>query len=384
MAAGFIYLEINTSSAPKRDNQPNGDVVDTERNKNSTTVILADGLGSGIKANIYATMCVSRLNELLRHGFSLRKAFGNVIKTMSDAPSKDLPYTAFSIARVLNNGMTTVLSFDTPPPIIISNRYATLPKQNVYTIGNSIISQVDFSLRPGESILLLSDGITQAGIGKGRNYGWSIEDIITFINYELSHGRQLKDIPNVVRQRANDYWLGRAEDDCTAVLVYCRKGRAANILTGAPASHDRDEVVVRRFFAHEGYKIICGGTTAKIAARVTGEQLSIDEFFASPITPPAYTLKDVDLVTEGAVTLNQLYNILDVEPSLLDKKNPVTELAAFIRAADRINFFVGGSINPATSDISFVQLRILPRRTIIPLIAEKLREKGKLVIIEWI
>ncbi len=383
MAAGYIHLEVNVSSSPKREGHPNGDVVHTERYKNATTVILADGLGSGVKANIYATMCVSRLNELLRQGFSLRKAFRNVIQTMSDAPAKDLPYAAFSMARVLNNGLTTILSFDTPPPVIVSGRYATLPKPNVYTIGNSIISELSISLKPNESFVLMSDGITQAGIGKGRNQGWQIEDITEYINYELSHGMSLNEIPALLKKRARDFWLGKPEDDCTALLAHSRKGTVANILTGAPESPNRDDSTVRRFFEHEGFKIVCGGTTAKIVSRVTREILSIDESFASPITPPAYTLKNVDLVTEGAVTLNQLYNIIDADPEKLEKKNPVSELASYIRVADRINFFVGGSINPANDDISYVQLRILPRRTIVQLLAEKLREKGKLVIVEW-
>lgn len=381
---GYVHVEAIISQESKKIGKPCGDVVIVNRSKNSTDIIVCDGLGSGINANIFAVMCASRLKELLSCGFSLRKAFKSLAKTMSEAPQKDLPYSAFSIARILSNGVASVLSFDMPPPIIISSRYASLPKQSIHVRGVSVIAEANFTLSPYESILLISDGIAQAGIGKGLSEGLKIEGVIDHINAILPRGVSIKDLPELVRLKAKELWLGKPEDDSTAVLASCRKGAVVNIFTGAPSLPEKDDLIVKKFINQEGYKIICGGTTSKIVSRHLNAPLEIKESYKDSISPPAYAIKGINLVTEGAVSLNQLYNILDANPYMLDKKNPVSELFYFLKTADRINFTVGLSVNPASSDISFVQQRILPRRKIIPLIADKLREEGKLVVIEYV
>ncbi|HPB56794.1 MAG TPA: hypothetical protein PLB68_12615, partial [Candidatus Aminicenantes bacterium] len=59
----------------------------------------------------------------------------------------------------------------------------------------------------------------------------------------------------------------------------------------------------------------------------------------------------------------------------------VSRLCNLLREADRIYFWVGGSRNVAHGDLSFLQRGILPRQTILPLLAEKLRNQGKLVVL---
>lgn len=129
-------------------------------------------------------------------------------------------------------------------------------------------------------------------------------------------------------------------------------------------------------------KIVCGATTAKIVARHLGQELSVYENYQSTIAPPSYEIDGIDLVTEGVITLNQVYNVWDEDSSKLEKFSPVTDLFSLLYVADRVNIFHGQSDNPADGDISFIQTRVLSRKIIIPLLAEKLRDEGKLVVIE--
>ena len=126
------------------------------------------------------------------------------------------------------------------------------------------------------------------------------------------------------------------------------------------------------------------GQQQKSFAQESGIKLELEESLFDPLTPPAYSIEGIDLVTEGAVTLNQLYNIWGFDRNKMNKKNPVTELYDFILSADRINLFVGGAINMATNDISYKQMHILPRYKIIPLLTEKIQEMGKLVVTEHV
>jgi hypothetical protein len=167
-------------------------------------------------------------------------------------------------------------------------------------------------------------------------------------------------------------WGEKPGDDCTAVGAICRWGRALNILTGPPRDRSHDSEVVSRFLLAEGAKVVCGATTAELVARVLGTQLAADSESPSLVAPPKYVLTGVDLVTEGAVTLNQVYNVLDADSAAFDEESGVTEPHDLLVGAD----------NPAHEHTSFRQRGILPRRTIVGLLAARLDAAGKLVSID--
>lgn len=381
---GYVHVEIETSQATKKTNTACGDVVYTERNANSTLIILADGMGSGVKASIYATICVSRLKELIHQGFSLRQAFAAMVKTMNQAAKENLPYAVFAIARIINDGLAVVLSFEMPPPIYISKGFASPLKGRTTTIDKSIITETNCYLSVGEGLMLVSDGVTQAGLGRGLAEGLGSEGVCKLINASISEGKKLFEIPHQLQTKIYSICKNNNDDDVTSVLAYTRVGSTVNILTGPPVNKGRDYDVARQFFSLDGVKIVCGGTTSSIISKFLNKKIEIDNRYANHFTPPKYSIDGVDLVTEGAVTLNQLYNVIDENREELDDYNPVTELYDYLMNADKINFFIGSSYNPASDDIGFIQQGLLTRKKIIPLLAEKFRELGKVVVMEEI
>lgn len=376
---GYLYYEVITEQTSKRLDKPCGDVVDTERDKSATIHILCDGVGSGIKANIAASMCVARLKELLRNGFTLRHAFTNVARTMEEARKKDLPCAFFTVARVLSDGVAVILNYEMPEALFVAKRYSTHLKSVTQNFYDGVIGETSCTLDKGEGIILMSDGITQAGLGKGFQNGWGIENVNKFVNDELRRGVDIKELPVRLINQAKKIWKQRCEDDLTVSLIHGRRGRIINLLTGPPIDPDRDEEIVNSFLSNEGLKIVCGASTAKIVARVLNKELEIDPSFNSAIAPPNYEIEGIDLVTEGAVTLNQLYNIWGESMENLEKNSPVTELYALLNVADKVNLFLGGSKNPAGDDISFKQSGILKREKIVPLLINKFIDDGKIV-----
>ncbi|NLC59442.1 MAG: SpoIIE family protein phosphatase [Armatimonadetes bacterium] len=384
MERGYIHVEVDTCQIPKRPEAPCGDLVLCERTSASTTVLLCDGLGSGIRASIAANMASARLLALRRRGYSLRGAVTSLVRTMAEAKGTDLPYAAFTVACVLNDGVATCLSYECPPPILVTQRYAQALQPRSVTLEGGVVSEASFHLSPGEGFLLVSDGITQAGLGAGYPRGWGIEGVAKHVSECLRDRVRLHDLPQRVLSQACRLSRGIAGDDCTAALAYCRRGSTVNILTGPPADPANDSAVVKRFLLMEGVKIVCGGTTAQVVARVLGRKVTLEEHPESLLAPPCYRIEGIDLVTEGAVTLNQIYNVLDEDPSAFAEVSAVTDLHALVTAADRVNILMGGAVNPATSDISFRQKGILTRRAIIPLLARRLEDAGKLVVVEHV
>jgi hypothetical protein len=381
MVAEYVHVEVETAQSSKRPEWPCGDVTACDRNEAATTIVCADGIGSGVHAHIAAELCVSRLLELLRLGTSLQKATASIVRSMERNREPKGAFAAFTVARILNDGMATILAYEAPATILISRRHAvTLPTRST-ELGGAIVAESECCLEADDALLLMSDGITQAGLGHGLPQGWQTEGVLRFVNHGLREGRLLKEIVDSVHCEARRLWV-EGGDDCTAVMALCRRGQIVNILTGPPSSPGSDVPFVRRFLQSEGLKIVCGGTTAEIVGRVLGVPLSVEREPQSMVAPPRYELPGIDLVTEGAVTLNQAYNVLDEDLGNFIEDSGVTELCALLQVADRVNLFVGGAKNKASGNISFRQCGILTRENIVPLIAQKLRVAGKLVVVE--
>ena len=101
--------------------------------------------------------------------------------------------------------------------------------------------------------------------------------------------------------------------------------------------------------------MICGGTTASLAARYLGRPLNTDIDYLDPEVPPISHLQGVDLVTEGVITISKVLEYAkayldgtDLNPKWLTGKDGASQIARilFERATD-IQFFVGKAINPA-------------------------------------
>lgn len=387
---GYVHVEIDTCQSPRKAGGLCGDVVSFERTARGTTLICSDGIGSGIRANIAATMTVSRLEELLRRGYSLREAVAGLAGTMARAKEEDLPYACFSVARINTDGEATVLFYEMPPAIFVSTRrFATVLPRRPLVLDSAMVHESSCYVEAGEALMVVSDGITQAGLGSAELHdGWGVEGVCRYVNTKLSAGLPAERLPASVHfeaQKLSEEPGGAVHgDDCTVALARCRPGRTVNILTGPPGQRKEDGAVVRRFAELEGAKVVCGGTTAKIVARHTHQRVTVRQDVSSLIAPPDYELRGVDLASEGAVTLNQAFNILDEDPSRYEKATGVTRLCELLRAADRVLFIVGRTQNVGHDDISFRQRGILPRETIVPLLAEKLQKAGKLVTVEYV
>lgn len=380
---GYLHYEINEAQSSKNRGTPCGDVVDFYRSESSTVLVISDGLGSGIKANVAANMTISRIINLMKHGHSQREAFTSLMKTMNTNWGTEMPFAVFSVLKILSNGETTILSYEMPAPVFVGKRSTTVLKGRNITIGKALISEYNCYIEPGEGILLFSDGVSQAGIGKTYTLGWESEGVSEYANELISKGVNNYELPEYVHDSARVIWAENKGDDVTVAGLFCRPGKNVTVFSGPPVSKRDDAEVIRRFMLRDGVKVICGATTAMIYAKYSGRKLLVEQDESS-ITPPAYKIEGVDYVTEGAVTLNQVYNLIDEPISNVDNNSIVGKLLILLKNADKITFFLGKSPNMASGDILFRQQGILMRQKIIPLIADSLRKKGKFVVVHEI
>lgn len=138
------------------------------------------------------------------------------------------------------------------------------------------------------------------------------------------------------------------------------------------------------FFAKEGQHVVCGGTTASIAADYLGEKVEVSAYSPDPDIPPISTVNGIDLVTEGIITLDKV--LIYAKDYLADNKSfeqwnykkDGASLAArklFEEATD-INMFIGRAENPAHQDMP---INFNVKMQIINELADCLEQMGKRV-----
>ena len=376
----YIHTDIFAVQSPKKLHHPCGDAYGILRDLKATTILLADGLGSGIKAHIAATMCVARLKELISGGVSIREAFKSVTDTMDKAWGSGDPFAVFTVARILNNGQTTILSYEMPPPILVNPVYCQILQERVYTQKKAIIHETYCMLTKEEGILLMSDGITQAGIGILFSNGWESEGVLRFVKSQLDGSRiNGEELTHNIHAKGRSYWPSNKGDDCTVVLAINRKGITVNLICGPPLNPENDEAFAKDFIQSEGIHIVCGGSTAKVISKAVGKKLEVQES-CSPVTPPAYKIDGLEMVTEGVVTLNQVYHLLNESGIEISTDTIPGELAWFLKMADRINIWEGTASNRGHDQIEFKLQGLFNRSQIIKTLKAKLESMGKLVV----
>lgn len=375
-----MHVDLLSLQKPKRAYTICGDLIVQERTAEASTIALFDGIGSGAKANISATLNAAMLIEMLKNGFTLREAGEKIAASMHAARSSNIPFAAFAVARILNDGHATILTYEMPPPIFIQPGAAYIAGQRFFTMGGEVVGESHFSLRKGYGIMLVSDGVSQAGMGVNNFEGWGMNKLAYYVSEQMRIGRDFEATSRSILNTVERLDGGYCADDTSIVVLTARKGSTVNIMTGPALDKKRDEEMVKAFLEAPGVKMVCGSTTAEIVARHSGKKVGNCRVQGSYISPPQYYIDGIDIATEGAFSLNQLYNILDYNDAIYDKESCVSEMALLLKAVDRIVFWLGGAENSAHNGIVFTQLGLFPRKKIIPFLEEKLRKMGKLVV----
>ena len=333
-----------------------GDHIEViESEDQSTVVVLSDGLGSGVKANILSTITSKIIATMLSEGLSLEECVETIAATLPVCSVRGVAYSTFTILHVQNNATAEILQYDNPQVIFLRNDTSIAYPTTEMHVGGKKIYRSVIPLQEGDIFVAMSDGCPHAGIGLSFNFGWKREDIIEYFETIVPAGYTAKTLATMLIDECNRLYGGKPGDDASACVIKIRKREPMNILFGPPYNRDDAERMMSLFFSKEGKHIICGGTTSGIAAKYLGKPLEASLNFQSPGVPPIAHIEGVDLVTEGVITVNR---VLEYAKDYLGEnkfyedwcfKHDGASLICrllFEEATD-INFYVGRAINPA-------------------------------------
>lgn len=378
-----LHAEIGSAQISKIGEELCGDNLEIVRTSRSTIVVMSDGLGSGVKANILATLTTKIAVSMLKRGIPLEEVVNTIAETLPVCKQRKIAYSTLHIVIITADGNATVVEFDSPRSFLIrSNHVVPFPCEEKL-ISGKIIRVGRLPLQENDIIIAVTDGVVHAGIGGLLKLGWGWEGISHKL-YEDS----LLEVPagQIAAQLINcaeGYYLGRPGDDSSVVAVKIRHPRQLTLFTGPPADPRNDEKIVRRFLGQPGKKIIAGGTTANIVSRLTGNPLTVDLAYYDPDIPPIGYLSEIDLVTEGVLTLNAVIERIERADILQNTRlqDGAARLARLLLEADIITIFAGSAVNPAHQNPNFPsQLNI--KTQVLEKLYKVLISHGKEVTIE--
>lgn len=347
--------------------------------------VMSDGMGSGVKANILATLTCTILGRLLEHGIPLSQCVDTLAASLPLCRDRRMAYATFTAAQ-LEGDKVFLVEYDNPPAILLRQGRAVKDRCMVRFVGDKEIHERSIDIQSGDVLIFMSDGVTHSGIGRKNQDGWSQEEIESFLISQWDEERPAAELAAILDRQCSALCENTLEDDRTiAVLRFCGR-KTANLLMGPPENPGDDDKMLQLFFGKMGAHLVCGGSTSGMVGRYLGKPVEAVQGSGSGKIPDMASLEGLDLVTEGIITLCGTLELCDKiarEPErVLELGESPEELLykALFLDSSNVNIFFGTAANKAHehTDISFEN-----KLDAIRSLEDKLLQAGKTVKVQY-
>ena len=367
-----------------------GDHVDIAQDGDSTVIVLADGLGSGVKGSILSTLTSKIISTMMTAGLPIEECVSTIAATLPVCSERGVAYSTFTIIHLIGNETAELIQYDNPLVVFLRGGQNTDYPRMEMNIGGKRIFKSVIKLQEDDLFVAMSDGCPHAGIGTAYNFGWQREDIIAFLEPVSLAGYTAKTLSTILIDECNKLYGGEPGDDATACVVRIRRRVPMNLLFGPPANRDDCTRMMSLFFSKEGKHIVCGGTTASLVAQYLNKPLCPTLAFESPDVPPIAKIEGVDLVTEGVITVNKVVSYAknylegneEYETWSMKRDGASLICRLLFEEATDINFFVGRAVNPAHQNPD-LPINFNIKMNLVNALSASLEQMGKRVKISY-
>ncbi len=386
-----LCCEIGWKSINHDGEQLCGDHVDiVEQGEDSSVIVLADGLGSGVKASILSTLTSKIISTMMAEGLPLEECVSTIAATLPICSVRGVAYSTFTIIHLIHNETAEIIQYDNPNVIMIRDMKLYDYQRIEQNIGGKRIFRSVIELKEGDVFVAMSDGCPHAGMGLVYNFGWKWEDIADYMATVVPAGYTAKTLSAMLVDECDKLYGFAPGDDATACVVKVRKREPMNLLFGPPRHRDDCNRMMSLFFSKEGKHIVCGGTTSSIAAAYLGKQVKTSLNFVKSDVPPIAEIEGVDLVTEGVITISK---VIEYAKDALGNNELYSQWGyghdgaslicrmLFEEATD-INFFVGRAVNPAHQNPE-LPINFNIKMNLVSELSQSLKEMGKRIKVSY-
>ena len=220
-----------------------------EKDDGSTIIVRADGLGSGVKANILSTLTSKILSTMMAQGMKVEDCVETMAQTLPVCSVRGVAYSTFTIIYIRDNDEADIIQYDNPDVILLRNGQNYDYPQTISDICGKKISRSTIKLCEDDIFIAMSDGCIHASIGQELNFGWDRNEIIEFMESFFQVGFTAKTLNTILLDECYKLYGGQPGDDTTACTVRIRKREPMNLIIGPPSNRDDCNKMMALFFS---------------------------------------------------------------------------------------------------------------------------------------
>ncbi len=387
-----VTLDVSYKSLHKHHEELCGDKVEILKTDNADIIILADGMGSGVKANILATLTSKILGTMFLNGAGIEECVQTIVKTLPICKVREVAYSTFSILQIFNTGEAYLVEFDNPACVFIRNGKLLDVPFTERMIEGKKIREYRFHVEVNDCFILMSDGVIHAGVGKALNFGWTWDSMAEYsvkaTNETLSSSR----LTSILSKACDDLYMQCPGDDTTVAVARVMDSKPVNLFTGPPLNPVDDTNAVTAFMSGKAKRIVSGGTSANIVSRILRKPILTSLEYTDPDLPPIAYIEGIDLVTEGVLTLTRALQLMrryinkDIDENFfleLDRKNGGSQIAKMIiEECTELHLFVGRTMNEAHQNPG-LPFDLSIRMNLITQLIDIIKKMGKRVYVQY-
>mgnify|MGYP001147170582 CR=1 FL=1 len=385
-----LFIEFDHGSLNKYLEPICGDHIDVVNQNDQLVIVLADGLGSGVKASILSTLTSKIISTMISQGMSLKDCIETIAHTLPICKKRGIAYSTFTVMRFIESTRVEIIEFDNPEVILIRDSIDYPIQRTEKEVSGKTIYYASLELQEEDIFISMSDGCVYAGVGNEFNFGWQKEQISDYMKAFYKADMTAKNLVKILLEKCQKLYDYKPGDDTTVGIARVVKREPLHLMIGPPKKNFEDQRVMKLFFSKAGKKVVCGGTTSELVAKYLHQELKTSIQYIDPNIPPIAYIPGVDLVTEGVITINKvLENIKDYVKDNQTyqrwgyKKDGASLLTRMlIEKSTDIHFYVGQAINPAHQNPDLpIQFNI--KMQLVEALSHALKDMGKQITMSY-
>ncbi|MBR3889430.1 SpoIIE family protein phosphatase, partial [bacterium] len=253
-----MFIDISCTQRKKYNQNAYGDYFTSKRYSDTGKVlaVLSDGLGSGIKANILATMTATMLLKFMEEGSGIKQSCETVLNSLPVCQVRKISYSTFSALDCDYQGNAMIIEEGNPQFIwfregkVLEPMYEEITSKN---FPNRHMHVYHLKLQANDRLIFCSDGVTQSALGSKRyRLGLRREGLIEIIKEEVAKNPEISssELSQAIVTKAIAKEPDKLpKDDVSAACVYYRKPRKAIVFTGPPYNQEQDNFYAKSFIS---------------------------------------------------------------------------------------------------------------------------------------
>lgn len=237
-ADGKLCWELGIVRQAKNGEIVCGDTARVSWEHDDVRIVLSDGLGSGIQAAIASTLTAALVSAMSRR-FSVEEMMRTIEAVLPVTKKHGLAYATFSLAAT-DGRRVRLLQYDNPSALFLRDGVSLHYPYETLITGEKRILESALSMKPGDMLVLFSDGISEAGRGVTTYSGWNRDEMEDYLLRSVGPEDHARQVAARIVSAAQALDLYEFHDDTTVIVLRLRERLTVN-LSVDPSGHGQRE-----------------------------------------------------------------------------------------------------------------------------------------------